>query len=202
MSVNSAAPMRPGCFVKQATEPREAAALPSAAVTAWNALTTDGALRPGATVLTFGSGAVSPFVPQSPLPYAFHSDRLFVDQSGGALVWVLDRPNNPPRGSQERSIAGETDPRLDRRLERQPSAVRVEEDRGRDPRHPRPVYAADFRRRTPVPARCQDARPSPAIRAAVSPQVEPCCIAQKYSSTTEQRLSPSVTLFRRSCGDP
>jgi NADPH:quinone reductase-like Zn-dependent oxidoreductase len=42
----------------------EAAALPSAAVTAWNALTTDSALRPGATVLTFGTGAVSPFVPQ------------------------------------------------------------------------------------------------------------------------------------------
>jgi hypothetical protein len=52
-----------------------------------------------------------------------------------------------------------------------------------DPPLPRPVSTADFRRRTLVPARCQDARPSPAIRAAVSPQVEPCCIAQKHSST-------------------
>ncbi|GAB2806961.1 NAD(P)-dependent alcohol dehydrogenase [Actinoallomurus bryophytorum] len=40
----------------------EAAALPLAAVTAWNALTTGSALHPGATVLTLGSGAVSLFV--------------------------------------------------------------------------------------------------------------------------------------------
>ncbi|KAB8192979.1 zinc-binding dehydrogenase [Nonomuraea phyllanthi] len=42
----------------------EAATLPLAAVTAWNALTTGSALRPGATVLTLGSGAVSLFVLQ------------------------------------------------------------------------------------------------------------------------------------------
>jgi 2-desacetyl-2-hydroxyethyl bacteriochlorophyllide A dehydrogenase len=40
----------------------EAATLPLAAVTAWNALTTGSPLRPGATVLTLGSGAVSLFV--------------------------------------------------------------------------------------------------------------------------------------------
>jgi NADPH:quinone reductase-like Zn-dependent oxidoreductase len=40
----------------------EAAALPLAAVTAWNALTTGGALYPGATVLTLGSGGVSLWV--------------------------------------------------------------------------------------------------------------------------------------------
>ncbi|MCO5968658.1 zinc-dependent alcohol dehydrogenase family protein [Actinoallomurus soli] len=39
----------------------EAAAFPLAAVTAWNALTSGGLLRPGATVLTLGSGAVSLF---------------------------------------------------------------------------------------------------------------------------------------------
>ncbi|RFU42286.1 NAD(P)-dependent alcohol dehydrogenase [Actinomadura logoneensis] len=39
----------------------EAAALPLAAVTAWNALTSGDPLRPGATVLTLGSGAVSLF---------------------------------------------------------------------------------------------------------------------------------------------
>ncbi|MER6140809.1 NAD(P)-dependent alcohol dehydrogenase [Streptomyces sparsogenes] len=39
----------------------EAATLPLAAVTAWNALTGGDALRPGATVLTLGSGAVSLF---------------------------------------------------------------------------------------------------------------------------------------------
>jgi NADPH:quinone reductase-like Zn-dependent oxidoreductase len=42
----------------------EAAALPLAAVTAWNALTSGSALWPGATVLTLGSGAVSLFVLQ------------------------------------------------------------------------------------------------------------------------------------------
>jgi NADPH:quinone reductase-like Zn-dependent oxidoreductase len=40
----------------------EAAALPLAAVTAWNALTSGGALYPGATVLTLGSGGVSLWV--------------------------------------------------------------------------------------------------------------------------------------------
>ncbi|MFC5186656.1 zinc-dependent alcohol dehydrogenase family protein [Actinomadura harenae] len=40
----------------------EAAAFPLAAVTAWNALTSGNPLRPGATVLTLGSGAVSLFV--------------------------------------------------------------------------------------------------------------------------------------------
>lgn len=40
----------------------EAAAFPLSAVTAWNALTSGNALRPGATVLTLGSGAVSQFV--------------------------------------------------------------------------------------------------------------------------------------------
>ncbi|ADI07243.1 alcohol dehydrogenase [Streptomyces bingchenggensis BCW-1] len=39
----------------------EAATLPLAAVTAWNALTAGGAPRPGSTVLTLGSGAVSLF---------------------------------------------------------------------------------------------------------------------------------------------
>ncbi|MEV5573559.1 NAD(P)-dependent alcohol dehydrogenase [Spirillospora sp. NPDC052269] len=40
----------------------EAAAFPLAAVTAWNALTSGNPVRPGATVLTLGSGAVSLFV--------------------------------------------------------------------------------------------------------------------------------------------
>jgi NADPH:quinone reductase-like Zn-dependent oxidoreductase len=42
----------------------EAAALPLAAVTAWNALTAGSPLLPGATVLTLGSGAVSLFALQ------------------------------------------------------------------------------------------------------------------------------------------
>ncbi|WP_028922738.1 zinc-dependent alcohol dehydrogenase family protein [Pseudonocardia acaciae] len=43
---------------------QEAAALPLAAVTAWNSLTSGNELRPGATVLTLGSGAVSLFALQ------------------------------------------------------------------------------------------------------------------------------------------
>ncbi|MFE1320208.1 NAD(P)-dependent alcohol dehydrogenase [Kitasatospora phosalacinea] len=42
----------------------EAATLPCVAVTAWNALTGDGALRPGQTVVTQGSGGVSLFALQ------------------------------------------------------------------------------------------------------------------------------------------
>ncbi|WP_309230737.1 NAD(P)-dependent alcohol dehydrogenase [Nocardia sp. SYP-A9097] len=43
---------------------QEAAALPLAAVTAWHALTAGAPLRPGQTVLTLGSGAVSLFTVQ------------------------------------------------------------------------------------------------------------------------------------------
>lgn len=42
----------------------EAAALPIAAVTAWSALVTEGAVRPGQTVLTLGTGGVSIFALQ------------------------------------------------------------------------------------------------------------------------------------------
>src|SRR5205814_10005806 len=42
----------------------EAATLPCAAVTAWHALITEGALKPGDTVLTLGSGGVSLFALQ------------------------------------------------------------------------------------------------------------------------------------------
>src|SRR5205823_5474678 len=42
----------------------EASALPCAAVTAWHALITEGALKPGDTVLTLGSGGVSLFALQ------------------------------------------------------------------------------------------------------------------------------------------
>src|SRR5438874_2706789 len=42
----------------------EAAALPCAAVTAWHALITEGAIKPGDTVLTLGSGGVSLFALQ------------------------------------------------------------------------------------------------------------------------------------------
>jgi NADPH:quinone reductase-like Zn-dependent oxidoreductase len=42
----------------------EAATLPCAAVTAWHALITEGCLKPGDTVVTLGSGGVSPFALQ------------------------------------------------------------------------------------------------------------------------------------------
>ncbi|MEV4173424.1 NAD(P)-dependent alcohol dehydrogenase [Nonomuraea sp. NPDC049709] len=59
----------------------EAAALPLAAVTAWNALTTGGPLRPGATVLTLGSGGVSLFT----LRFAkLAGARVIVTTSGAA----------------------------------------------------------------------------------------------------------------------
>jgi NADPH:quinone reductase-like Zn-dependent oxidoreductase len=61
----------------------EAAALPLAAVTAWNALTTGSPLRPGATVLTLGSGAVSLFVLQfAKLAGARHRHHLQPRQGG------------------------------------------------------------------------------------------------------------------------
>ncbi|GAA3235160.1 zinc-dependent alcohol dehydrogenase family protein [Nonomuraea helvata] len=59
----------------------EAAALPLAAVTAWNALTSGSPLRPGDSVLTLGSGGVSLFV----LQFAkLAGARVIVTTSGAA----------------------------------------------------------------------------------------------------------------------
>lgn len=63
----------------------EAATLPLAAVTAWNALTNGPALLPGATVLTLGSGAVSQWV------------LLFAKAAGARVIVTTSSPAKAER---------------------------------------------------------------------------------------------------------
>jgi len=86
-----------------------------------------------------------------PLPPALHADRIVLDQPGGTLVRLLDRPDDPPRRAQERAGPGIRHPRLDRALERQSAALHLDQDRRRDPRLPGKIYCEDFRRGILVP---------------------------------------------------
>ncbi|NUW46347.1 zinc-dependent alcohol dehydrogenase family protein [Nonomuraea rhodomycinica] len=70
----------------------EAAALPLAAVTAWNALTSGGAPRPGETVLTLGSGGVSLFA-------------LMFAKAGGARVIVTT--SGPDKAARLRELGAD-----------------------------------------------------------------------------------------------
>ncbi len=84
----------------------EAATLPCAAVTAWNALFESGSLRPGETVLVQGSGGVSIFA----LQFAKAAGaRVIATSSSGAkrekllslgADWVLDYKANPEWGKE------------------------------------------------------------------------------------------------------
>ncbi|GAA0372129.1 NAD(P)-dependent alcohol dehydrogenase [Microbispora corallina] len=90
----------------------EAAALPLASVTAWNALTTGEAPHPGSTVLTLGSGAVSLFV----LRFAKLSGaRVIVTTSSAAKAGrlralgadeVIDYREHPDWSSEVRALTG------------------------------------------------------------------------------------------------
>jgi NADPH:quinone reductase-like Zn-dependent oxidoreductase len=90
----------------------EAATLPLAAVTAWNALTTGGAPRPGETVLTLGSGGVSLFV----LQFAkLAGARVIVTTSSASKAErlrelgadeVIDYRRNPAWSEEVRSLTG------------------------------------------------------------------------------------------------
>ncbi|MCO5986457.1 NAD(P)-dependent alcohol dehydrogenase [Actinoallomurus spadix] len=90
----------------------EAAALPLAAVTAWNALTTGGVPLPGDTVLTLGSGGVSLFV----LQFAkLAGARVIVTTSSAAKAErlralgadeVIDYRRNPAWSEEVRSLTG------------------------------------------------------------------------------------------------
>ena len=70
----------------------------------------------------------------------------------GTLVRVPDRPDDPPRRAQKRAGPGSRHPRLDRELERRPQAIRMDQDRRRDPQLTGKIYSPDFRRRTLVSA--------------------------------------------------
>src|SRR5262249_21801599 len=89
----------------------------------------------------------------SAVPCALHSDRHLVDQPGGALVRDADRQTTAPRRSSQYSRLGDDDPALYRHHQRTPRAVRLEQDRGRDPRQRRPILPTNLQLRTLVASR-------------------------------------------------
>ena len=84
--------------------------------------------------------------PPPPVPPALHANRIVVDQPGRAVVRLLDRSDDPPRRAQERAGPRSRHPRLDRELERRPAAIRLDQDRRRDPRLTGKVFSTNFRR--------------------------------------------------------
>ena len=84
--------------------------------------------------------------PPPPVPPALHADRIVVDQPGRTVVRLPDRPDDPPRRAQERAGPRSRHPRLDRELEPEPPALRLDQDRRRDPRLTGKVFSTNFRR--------------------------------------------------------
>ncbi len=86
--------------------------------------------------------------PAIPLSRPLHADRIVVDQPGGTLVRLPDRPEDPPRRPQVRPSPESRHPRLDRHLEREPPPLRLDEDGRGDPQLPGRISVEDFRRGT------------------------------------------------------
>ena len=78
---------------------------------------------------------------------ALHAHRIVVDQPGRAVVRLPDRSDDPPRRAQERAGSRSRHPCLDRELERQPAAIRLDQDRRRDPRLTGKVSNHEFQAR-------------------------------------------------------
>ena len=69
----------------------------------------------------------------SPLPHALHADVLKLDQPSRAVVRLPHRRPAAPIRSPQRPSPGEGHPQLGDRLEREPSAVHLDQDRRADP---------------------------------------------------------------------
>lgn len=65
-----------------------------------------------------------------------------------ALVRLPHHPARPTRRTQKRPSSRSRSPRLGPTVEHQTQAIRVDQDRRRDPRIPRPISTTDIRRRT------------------------------------------------------
>ena len=87
-----------------------------------------------------------------PVPPALHPDQLLVAEPGRALVRRAHQPQAPPLSPPQRHRARNRHPQVDQRVEQGPQAVRVDQDRRRDPRNPRRLLRTNQRLRTLVVA--------------------------------------------------
>ena len=74
-----------------------------------------------------------------PVPAALHPDRLVLAEPGRALVRRADQQEDTARRPQVRAVSRRRHPGLDRNLEHRPEALRLDQDRRRDPRTPRRI---------------------------------------------------------------
>ena len=72
-----------------------------------------------------------------------------LDEPRRALVRRADQPEAAPVSAPQRHRTRGRHPQVDQRLEQGPEAVRVDQDRRRDPRHPRRLLPTNQRLRTP-----------------------------------------------------
>src|SRR5271165_3461712 len=84
----------------------------------------------------------------SPLPHALHTHLLLLAQPDRAMVRAADRQTTAPRRPHIGLRAGKRHPRLDRQLEPGPQALRLDQDRRRDPRTTRLISTSNSWRRT------------------------------------------------------
>ena len=74
-----------------------------------------------------------------PLPPALHPHLRVLAQPRRTLVRRTDLPQTPPLGPPQRHPTRTGHPRLDQRVEQEPQAVHLDQDRRRHPRHPRRI---------------------------------------------------------------
>src|SRR5205823_5603987 len=82
------------------------------------------------------------------LPHALHAHVLQLDQPGRTLVRLPHRRPAAPQRSPQRASTRERHPNLGHSVEQETRAIRVDQDRGTDPRITRPTYGANLGRGT------------------------------------------------------
>ncbi len=83
-----------------------------------------------------------------PGPPALHPDLLVLAQPGGAVLRLCHRRPAPTLRPPQRPSPRSRHPQLGQGLERQPQAIRLDQDRRTDPRLPRTTYPTDLKSRT------------------------------------------------------
>ena len=77
------------------------------------------------------------------VPRSLHSGQLQLAQSRGTVVLRANQPQTAPLRPPQRPRTRSRFPRLDRRLEHRPPAVRLDQDRRRDPGQPSQISSAN-----------------------------------------------------------
>jgi hypothetical protein len=86
---------------------------------------------------THKTPAIHQWLLAPPLPPALHPDQLVVAEPGRALVRRAHQPQAPPLSAPQRHRTRGRHPQVDQRVEQEPQAVRLDQNRRRHPRDTR-----------------------------------------------------------------